>query len=714
MKSTDPQKQSQASPSRSKQSFFGAQSERSFFSKAKSPAKPFFAAGTPVQAKLTVGAVGDQYEQEADRVAAEVVNRIHSPSPEPAGDQQAVQRMGEDELQMSPLAESIQRVGKEEDELQMKPLQREAMEEDEELQMKPLVQRVGAEGGEVSADFESALNASRGGGQSLAPDLQAKMGQAVGADFSGVRVHTDGRADELNRSVGAQAFTTGQDLFFKRGEYQPGNRGGQELIAHELTHVVQQNGAKGSEIAVLNTVKTSSIGRSPAFIQRFSAKKFNKNPDGYVQAKLEEWSKNPSKGVKSAKTALMILRAMAKGNSTQRSGFSQLGADLSAIEEAIEQIDKWISKQPSASADISYLPDDQIEELISRFDGLIDVFSKVKGNPELMVKNIESHKETFQQLIESASGFVDEVDENAGPEMELMAASAEYSQQVADFGAAEDSEEEAAADTIPFELDMTFASIEISRDKFIGLTKSGSAQKGPLESSYKAKMGADAAASGSASVGLQGISAEASGSIFIGAELTASGQIDLTKGGSGAVLASQVNLKLGLGAEAAAQLGITASGFEAGFEAGAFLGLKADAEATGTLRIFNRDIVAIKGSAEGTLGLGASAEGNIKFKALSGELDLGFGADATVGIGGGASIGSSVNLRNLTLVSIEGADRLRSSGAQGYESLSSIERDQTMAYDAMIAALRKSRSRLESRKAEIDAGDPSAPLLSKT
>jgi hypothetical protein len=63
----------------------------------------------------------------------------------------------------------------------------------------------------------------------------------MGADFSGVRVHTDGRADVLNRSVGARAFTTGQDLFFKRGEYQPESRGGQELIAHELTHVMQQD-----------------------------------------------------------------------------------------------------------------------------------------------------------------------------------------------------------------------------------------------------------------------------------------------------------------------------------------------------------------------------------------------------------------------------------------------------------------------------------------
>jgi hypothetical protein len=60
------------------------------------------------------------------------------------------------------------------------------------------------------------------------------------ADFSGVKVHTDAQSDQLNRSIQAKAFTTGQDVFFRAGAYQPGSRAGQELIAHELTHVVQQ------------------------------------------------------------------------------------------------------------------------------------------------------------------------------------------------------------------------------------------------------------------------------------------------------------------------------------------------------------------------------------------------------------------------------------------------------------------------------------------
>ena len=99
-----------------------------------------------------------------------------------------------------------------------------------------------AEGeGDVMPDVERAIESSRGGGQSLDRGVQSQMGQALNADFSGVRVHTDSGADGLNRSLSAKAFTTGSDIYFRQGEYNPGSSSGRELLAHELTHVVQQN-----------------------------------------------------------------------------------------------------------------------------------------------------------------------------------------------------------------------------------------------------------------------------------------------------------------------------------------------------------------------------------------------------------------------------------------------------------------------------------------
>ncbi|WP_414553463.1 DUF4157 domain-containing protein, partial [Anabaena sp. CCY 0017] len=142
---------------------------------------------------------------------------------------------------------SIQRMDvPEEEELQMKPeitsLQRQE-EPEEELQAKSILQRQEAiGGGEASTDLDTAINSARGSGQEMADNIRQPMEQAFGADFSGVKVHTDGQSDQLNQSIQARAFTTGQDVFFRQGEYNPGSRGGQELLAHELTHVVQQNG----------------------------------------------------------------------------------------------------------------------------------------------------------------------------------------------------------------------------------------------------------------------------------------------------------------------------------------------------------------------------------------------------------------------------------------------------------------------------------------
>ena len=103
-----------------------------------------------------------------------------------------------------------------------------------------LAQRSGNGSTELDDDTASRINSARGGGQSLDTTVRQKMGGAMGTDFSGVRVHTGNESNQLNEQLGAKAFTTGSDLFFRDGEYNPHSSSGQELIAHELTHVVQQ------------------------------------------------------------------------------------------------------------------------------------------------------------------------------------------------------------------------------------------------------------------------------------------------------------------------------------------------------------------------------------------------------------------------------------------------------------------------------------------
>jgi len=98
---------------------------------------------------------------------------------------------------------------------------------------------------EVEADMaavERSIDTARGSGHGMDHPTRNRMETAFGADFSGVRIHADTRADSLSQSLSARAFTTGRDVFFRQGEYNPGTSSGRELLAHELTHVVQQNG----------------------------------------------------------------------------------------------------------------------------------------------------------------------------------------------------------------------------------------------------------------------------------------------------------------------------------------------------------------------------------------------------------------------------------------------------------------------------------------
>ena len=155
-----------------------------------------------IQAKLTVGQPGDIYEQEADRVADEVM-RMAEPG---------VQRQVESEE-----------------------------EEDEEIQAKQLPSQTH----EIVSDVETSINSIRGGGQPLPEPTRAFFESRFGYDFSQVRVHTDAKAADTARAVNARAFTRGHDVVFGAGQYAPGTTAGQRLLAHELTHVVQQSGGLG-------------------------------------------------------------------------------------------------------------------------------------------------------------------------------------------------------------------------------------------------------------------------------------------------------------------------------------------------------------------------------------------------------------------------------------------------------------------------------------
>lgn len=106
----------------------------------------------------------------------------------------------------------------------------------------PAIQRAGAGLPTLPRGAESAITAARGGGSPLPSDTRAQLEPRFGASFAQVRVHADQRADRLSQGLQARAFTVGNDIFFRRGAYDPAGQSGRHLLAHELTHTLQQRG----------------------------------------------------------------------------------------------------------------------------------------------------------------------------------------------------------------------------------------------------------------------------------------------------------------------------------------------------------------------------------------------------------------------------------------------------------------------------------------
>ncbi len=194
-----------------------------------------------MQAKLKIGQPGDKYEQEADRVA-EAVMRM----PELEGQRQPIGEKEEEQIQTKPVIEQttplVQKQVEEEEEeqVQTKPVTEQITplvqrQVEEELQAKTTSGRIP----EVQPNIESHIHSLKGGGQPLSKNDRAFFEPRFGRDFSQVRLHTDSKAAEA-----ARAFTLGKDVVFGAGQYTQGTGEGRRLMAHELTHVVQQSGKK--------------------------------------------------------------------------------------------------------------------------------------------------------------------------------------------------------------------------------------------------------------------------------------------------------------------------------------------------------------------------------------------------------------------------------------------------------------------------------------
>ncbi|MBL0341289.1 MAG: DUF4157 domain-containing protein [Bacteroidetes bacterium] len=160
----------------------------------------------PIQFSLSVGAVDDPLELEADAVADKVMRMPETPF--------------------------IQRCACEEEKINRKHIS---------STITPFIQTKSSGAGVASESVSAQINSSRGSGNGMDTGTRSFMENRFGADFGNVSIHSDQKSVQMNRELNAQAFTVGNDIYFNSGKYSPQSDSGKHLLAHELTHVVQQN-----------------------------------------------------------------------------------------------------------------------------------------------------------------------------------------------------------------------------------------------------------------------------------------------------------------------------------------------------------------------------------------------------------------------------------------------------------------------------------------
>lgn len=237
------------------------------------------------QTKLNVNEPGDQHEKEADAVADAVVNKT-SRKPIAATDTitgiQRVPTAAEDEK----LGTNDARMRKDK-EIQEKPANKTGEEKEKKVQKKkereekdelgglgslqkkaellPEEQKNSAGESLVSPALSNEIETGAGKGETLPVNILKDMNKAFGFDFREVRIHDNSESAEISQELQAQAFTHGNDIYFNQGKFDTESVAGKLLLAHELTHVVQQTGEKDSSD---NKMQDSGIHTNPSTPQR--------------------------------------------------------------------------------------------------------------------------------------------------------------------------------------------------------------------------------------------------------------------------------------------------------------------------------------------------------------------------------------------------------------------------------------------------------------
>ena len=190
---------------------------------------------------------------------------------------------------------------------------------------------------EPSQDLEDNINSTKGSGTALPEHTQAEMGGAFGADFSDVKIHTGDTAVQMNQDMGSHAFTHGSDIYFNKQQYSPESNSGKKLLAHELTHTVQQKAVskRVQPFKVTNAKDVPSLA-----IASFESKNVAGNW-GHLKGKMKQRNNMITARLKTAKSGSDLEKVL-----------KRLDARWPSFKKAIsnKKTDPSNMKMPSASA----------------------------------------------------------------------------------------------------------------------------------------------------------------------------------------------------------------------------------------------------------------------------------------------------------------------------------------------------------------------------
>ncbi len=333
---------------------------------AKKGGGDFFAPA--VQMKMTVSKPGDKLEQEADRMADNVMRMPSSATQSPAKEEK-LQRAPDEKLQKKE-EEKIQKASAPEEKIRKKEDNKLQKKDGDKLQKAPAseekLQRKGSDNApSAGANLQSVIESRSGGGQPLSSDVRNYMEPRFNADFSKVRVHSDPQAATLSNQLSARAFTHQNNIFFSRDQYQPGSSEGKQLLAHELTHTVQQGHAVQRSPQVSTTAAPPTIQRLFGFDldpRSFFANAAAAIP-GFTMLTVVIGS-NPITGASVDRSPGNVLRGAIEMIPVAGALISQ-ALDNHGI---FEKVSVWASQQFSTLSDIGSSIRKSISDFITNFD----------------------------------------------------------------------------------------------------------------------------------------------------------------------------------------------------------------------------------------------------------------------------------------------------------------------------------------------------------